>query len=126
MKNFKVLGLAIILIVGLGISGCSSAMPNAVNGKYYMMGDSDCARYTVLDSNRVMCYNSDGEEMGYRSAMSNQELQQWRFNKSQSNANTQRSWDSLNQSLQNMNSNMIKQNTNFQLQQINNTLRYGY
>ena len=41
-------------------------------------------------------------------------------------ANTQRSWDSLNQSLQNMNSNIIKQNTNFQLQQINNTLRYGY
>lgn len=41
-------------------------------------------------------------------------------------ANTQRSWDSLNQSLQNMNSNLIRQNTNFQLQQINNYMRYGY
>jgi len=41
-------------------------------------------------------------------------------------ANTQRSWDSLNQSLQNMNSNMIRQNTNFQLQQMNNYMRYGY
>lgn len=69
MRNFKVLGLAIILITGLGFSGCSSVMPNAVNGKYYMMGDSNCARYTVLDSNRVMCYNSDGEKMSYRSAM---------------------------------------------------------
>jgi hypothetical protein len=96
MRNFKVLGLAIILITELGFSGCSSAMPNAVNGKYYMMGDSNCARYTVLDSNRVMCYNSDGEEMGYRSAMSNQELQQWRFNQSQSNSNTQNTLNRIN------------------------------
>lgn len=41
-------------------------------------------------------------------------------------ANTQRYWNSLNQLFQNTNSNRIKQNTNFQLEQINNTLRYGY
>jgi len=41
-------------------------------------------------------------------------------------ANTQRAWDSLNQSIQNMNTNMNWQNTNFQLQQMNNYLRYGY
>ncbi len=112
MRNFKVLGLAIILIAGLGFSGCSSAMPNAVNGKYYMMGDSSCARYTVLDSNRVMCYNSDGEKMGYRSAMSDQELQQWRFNQSQSNSNTQNTLNRINY--------------NNQQQMNRNTYLYGY
>lgn len=41
-------------------------------------------------------------------------------------ANTQRALNSFNQSLQNMNNNMIRQNTNFQLQQMNNYMRYGY
>jgi len=40
--------------------------------------------------------------------------------------NTQRSWDSLNRTIQNVNTNMNWQNTNFQLMQMNNYLRYGY
>ena len=111
MKKIKVLGLTSIFIIVLGFNGCSSAMPNAVNGKYYMMGDSNCARYTVLDSNRVMCYNSDGEKMGYRSAMSEQELQQWRFNQSQNNAATQNMLNQMNyNNQQQMNRNTYNNN----------------
>jgi hypothetical protein len=39
------------------------------------------------------------------------------------NASEQRNF---NQSLQNINTNMNWQNTNFQLQQMNNYMRYGY
>lgn len=37
-------------------------------------------------------------------------------------ANNQRAWDSLNQSIQNMNTNMYRQNQNFQMWQLNNNL----
>jgi len=125
MRKIKSLGLksAIILAIALGSSGCSSAMPNAVNGKYYMMGDSDCKRYKVLDSNRVTCYNSDGENMGYRNAMSNQELQQYRFNKAQSNANLQNTLNRINyNNQQQMNRNTY--NTNQYMNR--NLYQYGY
>ncbi len=94
MSFFKVLGLILILIIGLGFSGCSSAMPNAVNGKYYMLGDSNCKTYKIIDNHRVMCYNSDGKKMGYRNAMNDEELQKWQSNKSQNNV---RSKNTLNQ-----------------------------
>jgi hypothetical protein len=52
MKKIRSLGLriAIIFAISFVFNGCAgSAMPNAVNGKFYMMGDSNCARYTILD-----------------------------------------------------------------------------
>ncbi len=126
MKKIQSFGIsmAIIVAIGLVFNGCAgSAMPNAVNGKFYMMGDSNCARYTVLDSNRVMCYNSDGEKMGYRNAMSDQELQQWRFNQSQSNASFQNTMNRINYN----NQQQMNRNTYNNNQYMNRNLyRYGY
>jgi len=42
MKKFIIVWLTIFLC------GCASAMPNLVNGKYYMGGDSSCSRYRAL------------------------------------------------------------------------------
>ena len=122
MKKFK--NMIFIGSVALIINGCAgSAMPNAVNGKFYMMGDSNCVRYRVIDSNRVMCYNSNGQEMGYRRAMTNQELQQWRFNQSQSNASFQNTMNRINYN----NQQQMNRNTYNNNQYMNRNLyRYGY
>lgn len=69
-QQFTLLGLAILL------GGCvSSATPNFINGKYYMGGDPNCARYRIISSDRIMCANKNDEETGYRDAMTDQQLQ---------------------------------------------------
>jgi len=64
----------LLLVIILG--GCT-AKPNLINGKYYMAGDSACARANSADSNTINCYNSKGEFQGIRHAMSDQELQMY-------------------------------------------------
>ncbi len=74
MKNFIIVSLIIFL------GGCASAMPNLVNGKYYMGGDSSCSRYRTLSESRIMCMDKDGNETGYRDAMTDQQLQMYQHN----------------------------------------------
>jgi hypothetical protein len=138
------------LIATFVLSGCASAMPNAINGKYYMAGDSNCKRYRQILDDRIMCIDSDGRDTGYRDAMSDQELQMYHYKQVEESA----AQESFNQSMNNL-SNQMRQNayntqqsayqlqqmnnqtyqrqqdkkTNYQLQQINNNLnniRYGY
>jgi len=68
-----------VILLALGIAGCT-AKPNFINGKYYMGGDSNCKRYKVLSESRIMCLTSDGEETGYRDAMTDQQLQMYQHN----------------------------------------------
>lgn len=84
MKYFSLTVLSFIGI--LSFTGCGGATPNAINGKYYMGGDSNCKRYRVISDDRIMCMDSDGRDTGYRNAMSNQELQMYQFNKSREDA----------------------------------------
>lgn len=72
--------LLIVLVVAL--TGCASAMPNFYNGKYYMAGDSSCSRIRQHTEDKIMCMNSDGEETGWRAAMTDQQLEMWRYNNS--------------------------------------------
>lgn len=74
-----------ILLLVLFLSGCGGASPRAVNGKYYMGGDSNCEQYRQISSDRIMCYDSDGKQTGWRQAMSDQELQMHMHQKAQSN-----------------------------------------
>ena len=84
MKYLKYILLGIVLTFSL--TGCvSSAQPNSVNGKYYMMGDSSCSRYKVISPNKVMCYDTNGRATGWRKAMTNQELQIYMHRQSQAN-----------------------------------------
>jgi len=148
MKYFLLTVLSFIGI--LSLTGCGGAAPNAINGKYYMAGDSNCKRYRMISDDRIMCLNSDGQKTGYRNAMSDQELQMYHYNQAEESASSQR----LNETLQ-QTSNQMRQNaydtqqfsnqmeqsnyqlqqqrqnrkTNYQLRQINNNLngiRYGY
>lgn len=76
-KYFLTASLIISILI---LSGCASASPRAINGKYYMGGDSNCRRYRVISDDKIMCMNIDGQDMGYRNAMSDQELEMYRFN----------------------------------------------
>jgi len=72
----KVLVIIILALTATIVTGCS-AKPNFINGKYYMAGDSNCRKYRVLTSSRIMCKDSNGKDMGYRDAMTNQQLQMY-------------------------------------------------
>lgn len=85
MRAIFLVSFAIIL------GGCSSAAPNLVNGKYYMMGDKNCARYNPISDGRIMCYTKNGEQVGYRDAMTDQELQMYMYNQQQINQAVQSS-----------------------------------
>lgn len=76
----KILTLALVTIL---LGGCASAMPNFVNGKYYMGGDSNCSRYRILSESQIMCINEDGKDTGYRNAMTDQQLQMYQMQQQQ-------------------------------------------
>lgn len=90
MKKLVLISLSFVGV--LILSGCGGASPRALNGKYYMAGDSNCVRYRIISDSRVMCMDADGRETGYRNAMSDQELQMYRFNQSRDDA----AWSQLN------------------------------
>jgi hypothetical protein len=66
----------------LVLSGCSrSASPQFLRGNYYMTGDSNCrlSRHRTDDS--ITCYDSDDNKTGYRNAMTDQQLEMYRYEK---------------------------------------------
>ena len=77
-----------ILVFAIFVSGCAgSAMPNFYNGKYYMAGDSNCRYMRQLEENKIMCSDSSGKEIGYREAMTDQQLQMYMHQQSIDQAN---------------------------------------
>ena len=72
--------VAIVSILSMLITGCfRTAKPNLFNGNYYMSGDSACASARALSDTRILCIDTDGKETGYRDAMTNQQLEMYRF-----------------------------------------------
>lgn len=78
-----------ILIFAILVSGCAGvAMPNFYNGKYYLAGDSNCRYMRQLDVNKIMCSDSSHKDIGYREAMTDQQLQMFMHQQSMDQANT--------------------------------------
>ena len=129
----KIILSIIAVVITLSITGCGGATPQAVNGKYYMMGDSNCKRYTVMDSNRIMCYTSDSKKVGWRASMTDQEISMYQHNQQiaqQQSAQTQQSLNNLNNQLQRQNEQMnyntqqmMNRNNVYKFQQVG---PYGY
>lgn len=111
----------LLLVVFLGLSGCS-ARPQAINGKYYMGGDDSCRGYRIIGDSRIMCIDSNGKETGYRDAMSQQDMNMYTMQK-QAEANKQASDNAF---YQNLNKKYQMDQQNFELNRMNNYLRYGY
>jgi hypothetical protein len=107
-----------ILFLGL-LSGCSStpsAKMTSLGGKFYMVGDSNCAYYKQRDENSILCANESKQPTGYRNALSDQELQykmhRERIQQAES-AEFNRSLESLNRSVNSINQNMSNQINSF-------------
>jgi hypothetical protein len=78
-----------ILIFVILISGCAGgAMPNFYNGKYYLAGDSNCRFMRQLEANRIMCQDASRKDVGYRDAMTDQQLQMYMHQQSMDQANS--------------------------------------
>lgn len=115
----RILFIASIATCWLLLSGCASrAKPNLVNGKYFMIGDSNCARYRSLSSTRILCFTKDGKKTGSRDYMTNQEISMYQHNQKM----RQRESAELDQSLQNLNNSIQRQNelNNYNNQQFMN------
>lgn len=122
----KIYQLGIVVLSIIIFSGCgNTAMPNFYKGKYYMAGDDNCRKIRSISDTRIMCANKDGQEMGYRDAMTDQQISMYQSDRQYE----QQEYQQLNQSMQNTNRNLQMQQQNFQLQQLNNNLmyrRFGY
>lgn len=67
--------VALMMVASLAVASCaSSPSPVWINGRYYMAGDSGCARYTQETSTRIQCYNKKGEAQGWEDAISSSEM----------------------------------------------------
>lgn len=111
-----------LILTLLSTGGCGySAMPNFINGKYYMAGDDNCrqSRQNLYDimNDTIQCLDKDGNYIEHRSAMTDQQLEMWKFNQQMQ----QLQQAQFNQQMSDFNRNMQLQNINNQLMM----MRYG-
>ncbi|MND11944.1 hypothetical protein D3C87_347280 [compost metagenome] len=93
------------------ITGCSSsAYPGLYAGKYYMMGDDDCQFIRPLSDTRVMCMDDDHNDMGYRDAMTRDQLMMYQAQVQMYQAQMA----SLNQSLNEVNQSLYNNQPSYQ------------
>jgi hypothetical protein len=86
--NMKMKVRLITLLCTFSLGGCTTyAQPNFYNGKYYMAGDDSCRYMRQLEANKVMCSDSSHKDIGYRLAMTNQQLQMYMHQQSINQAN---------------------------------------
>ena len=85
MSATKRLFLLLILSSVSITYGCATARPNFYNGKYYMAGDDNCRYMRQIATDRIMCSNANHVDIGYRDAMTDQQLQMY-MNQQQVNA----------------------------------------
>jgi hypothetical protein len=112
------------------VSGCaSSPAPNFFNGGYYMVGDASCQRMQAVSSTEVMCYDKKGQQTGYRTAMTSQDMQFYQTAMNRQQAEYQQIMQSLkqtDQTFQNMGQQFAKQGQQFSVPPVQPTSPYGY
>lgn len=71
-------------VAALLVSACASGpAPNFVNGRYFYAGDQNCKRMSDLGDGRIMCYDKKGNQTGWRSAMTGQDMQMYQMRQAQ-------------------------------------------
>lgn len=72
--------LLILVASTLAVSGCvGGPAPNFYNGRYYLAGDRSCRTMQAVSESRIHCRDKNGNLTGYRDALTDQQLQMWRF-----------------------------------------------
>ena len=95
MRKFTIRILLFSLL--LSLSGCYTAKPQFLRGDYYMTGDSNCRSSTQRTSTTINCYDSDGELLGFRTAMTDQELDMYRHNQQMKQQQSNQIYNTNNQ-----------------------------
>lgn len=92
MKKLFLVPLSILIF------GCAATKPapNYINGYYYMAGDAQCAKAKVVAYKKIVCADKNGNETGYRYAMSKEDVQLWSSMNNKSNTSTQSSSSVVN------------------------------
>lgn len=73
----KLLGLVGLL----SLNACANDPAlNIVNGRYYMAGDKNCKFTRYISESQIMCLDKDGNETGYRNALTSEEAQIFAYN----------------------------------------------
>ena len=94
MRNVAIVSAVLTALI---TGGCAtSAAPRYVNGNYYMVGDATCVRGRMLSSTRIMCADKQGNDTGYRDAMTPEQMQMYQMQLAQQQIQMQQ----LNQQLQ--------------------------
>lgn len=79
--------IIIILSCFFILNACASSpspQRSQYDGNYYITGGTDCERWRQISNGTIMCYKSDGETAtGYRSAMTQQDMQMYMYQKQQ-------------------------------------------
>lgn len=109
-----------ILFISSQLIACApAASPVAFNGSFYMIGDNVCLRgyqnEQLAKEKKILCFNKNGDITGYRTAMTDQEVNMWKFNKQMQQFNAIMADNMLDNTLDRM----VWQN---QMQQLNNNL----
>lgn len=122
MKN-----IFFILTIMLIVSACSStptAKMTPIDGKFYMIGDSNCIYYKKRDNQSILCANESQQTTGYRNALTDQEIQygmhRERIQQAESaeaSRSFQNSMNGLNQTVNSINRNMSNQINSFDASQ---------
>lgn len=116
-----------ILTIMLIVSACSStptAKMTSIDGKFYMIGDSNCIYYKKRDNQSILCANESQQTTGYRNALTDQEIQygmhRERIQQAESaeaSRSFQNSLNGLNQTVNSINRNMSNQINSFDASQ---------
>lgn len=80
-----------LVSLSIFIFGCAATKPapNYINGYYYMAGDAQCTKGRVVAYKKIACVDKNGNETGYRYAMSKEDVQLWNSMNNKSNTSTQ-------------------------------------
>lgn len=72
MKN------TIALVCLMLLYGCASrAEPRFYQGGLYLVGDENCRSVRQLDDSHIICMDRHGNEMGYRTPMTDEQIARW-------------------------------------------------
>ena len=104
-----------LFTVAMTVAGCAGpAGPVSFNGQHYMAGDSTCARITSLTPSRVMCHDSDGNETGWRDAMTPQDIENYFRQRQMQDQEMQ----NLNQSIQQVGTSLNRPQPQYNYKQV--------
>ncbi|WP_218240434.1 hypothetical protein [Comamonas fluminis] len=111
-KSLTLIGISAI---AMAILGCSSS-PRAHNigGNYFMVGDENCKKWSVVSSQQIVCYTSEEEVTSSRYAMTPQDIQSYGANaasQSQQMSNLGAQLNDMGRSLNQQSQGMLQQSS---------------